>query len=42
MDLEEYNELDVESVVMSGADEEEDMPAEEAAFLRGYLGMGEI
>jgi len=36
-----YDETDVESVILAGRDEEEDMDAAEAAFLRGYLGMGE-
>jgi hypothetical protein len=37
----EYDELDVESVVWNDMDEAEDMDAEDAGFLRGYLGMGE-
>ncbi len=40
--FEEYDEMDAESVVLHGQDEEEDYDASEAAFLRGYLGMGEI
>lgn len=37
-----YDELDVESVVWNGYDEIEDMDAGDAAFLRGYLGAGEL
>ncbi len=42
MDQERYDETDVESVVLHGYEEEEDLDADEAAFVRGYLGMGEI
>ena len=38
---ESYDESDIELVVLRGYDEEEDMDAGDAAFLRGYLGMGE-
>ncbi len=37
-----YDEMDAESVVLHGYDEDEDMDADEAGFLRGYLGMGEV
>lgn len=37
-----YDDTDVESVVLHGVDEEEDMDADEAAFMRGYLDVGEI
>lgn len=35
----EYDELDAESIVRHSHDEEEDMNAEDAGFLRGYLGL---
>jgi len=38
----QFDEMDAESVVLHGAEEDSDMNAAEAAFLRGYLGMGEI
>ncbi len=38
----DYDELDVESVVLHGYDEAEDMDAADAGFIQGYLGMGEI
>ncbi len=38
----EYDEMDAESIVLHGYDEDEEMDAGEAAFLRGYLGMGEV
>lgn len=38
----EYDEMDAESVVLHGYEEDEDMDAGDAGFLRGYLGMGEI
>jgi hypothetical protein len=38
---EEYDDMDVESVILHGHDEDEDVDPDEAAFLRGYLGMGE-
>lgn len=38
----QYDEMDVESIILHGHEEEEDMDAAEAGFLRGYLGMGEI
>lgn len=37
-----YDELDVESVVMSGYEEREDMDAKDAAFLRGYFKAAEL
>ena len=37
-----YDETDVESVVLHGAEEDEELDAAEAGFLRGYLGVGEI
>lgn len=37
-----YDNMDAESVVIHGHEEDEEMDAAEAAFLRGYLGMGEI
>jgi hypothetical protein len=38
---EEYDDMDVESVILHGHEEDEDVDPDEAAFLRGYLGMGE-
>ncbi len=37
-----YDEMDMESVVLHGQEEEEDLDAAEAGFLRGYLGLGEV
>jgi hypothetical protein len=39
MDLDHYDEMDMESVLIHGGEEEEEMDAEEAAFMRGYLGV---
>lgn len=36
-----YDGMDVESVILRGLEEEEDIDPEDAAFMRGYLGMGE-
>lgn len=40
MEDETYDEMDVESVVIHGYDEDEDMDANDAAFLRGFLDIG--
>ena len=37
-----YDETDIESVVLHGGEEDEDMNAEDAGFMRGFLGMGEV
>ncbi len=37
----EYDPMDVESVVLHGYEEEEDLEDYDAGFLQGYLGMGE-
>ena len=36
-----YDPTDIESVVRLGHEEDEDMDETDAAFLRGYLGIGE-
>ena len=37
-----YDETDMESVVLHGHEEDEDMDAGDAAFLRGYIEAGEL
>ena len=41
-DEERYDETDMESVVLHGHEEDEDIDAADAGFMRGFLGMGEI
>lgn len=36
-----YDNMDMESVVIHGGEDNEEINAEEAAFMRGYLGLGE-
>ena len=42
MDSEHYDEMDMESVIIHGQEEEEEIDARDAAFMRGFLDMGEI
>jgi len=37
-----YDDLDVESIVLHGAEEDEDVNPAEAGFLRGFLGTEEV
>lgn len=37
----EYDEMDAESVILHGYEDDSELDPEEAGFLRGYLGMGE-
>lgn len=40
-DYVDYDDMDIESVVLKGHGEDEELEASDEAFMRGYLGMGE-